>query len=175
MPPDLPAAPLPPWKSELDAIIGARHGGAGATLIQRLRELDQRYPNVAEINFQLAWTCEILDRTREAVAYYEKALTLGLTPNDHAAALLGLGASLRTIGESARAVETLRTARTLFPDNHEFGVFLALALHDTKQHAEAMQLLLHLLTETSDDPGIVAHQRAIRFHAAQLSGHPGAA
>jgi tetratricopeptide (TPR) repeat protein len=173
MPPDPSAVPLPPWKSELDAIIGARHGGAGATLVQRLRELDQRYPNVPEINFQLAWTCEILERAREAVAYYEKALTLGLTPNDHAAALLGLGSSLRTIGEPARAVDTLRTARTLFPDNHEFGVFLALALHDLKQHAEAMQLLLHLLTETSDDPGIVAHQRAIRFQAGQLKGNTG--
>ncbi|OQB96734.1 MAG: hypothetical protein BWX86_00609 [Verrucomicrobia bacterium ADurb.Bin122] len=36
-----------------------------------------------------------------------------------------------------------------------------------------MQLLLHLLTETSDDPGIVAHQRAIRFQAGQLKGNTG--
>lgn len=157
------------WKHELDAIVGARHGGAGAALLTRLRELDQRQPNIAEINFQLGWTCEILERTREAAAYYDKAIMLGLTPNEHSAALLGLGNSLRDLGETARAVEILQTARTLFPDNREFDVFLALALRDLRHHDEALQLLLQLVVETSNDPGIAAHQRAIRYHARRLA------
>ena len=39
---------------------------------------------------------------------------------------------------------------------------------DVGRHAEAMQTVLTTLIETADDVGIAAHQRTIRFHAAQL-------
>ena len=43
-----------------------------------------------------------------------------------------------------------------------------MTLHNLGRHAEALQLVLTTLIETADDVGIAAHQRTIRFHAAQL-------
>lgn len=43
-----------PWKDELDAIVGARAYGQSEEILPRLRKLDARHPNVAEINYQLA-------------------------------------------------------------------------------------------------------------------------
>ncbi|MBW7895003.1 MAG: tetratricopeptide repeat protein, partial [Opitutaceae bacterium] len=110
---------LPAWKDELDAIIGARHGGQVKQVLQRLQELDRRFPNVAEINYQLAWTCDVLGRGTEALPYYEKAVALGLPANELAGALLGLGSTLRNLGQFERSAEVLRSGQAQFPDNRE--------------------------------------------------------
>lgn len=156
------------WKSELDAIVGARHGGQVADVLDRLKSLDARHSNIAEIHYQLAWTCDVLGREAEAVPYYEKAIALGLPPNELAGALVGLGSSLRTLGHAERAVTVLRSGRAQFPDHREFDAFLALALHDTGAHAEAMKLLLECLCDTAEDPGLTAYQRALRHAASRL-------
>lgn len=157
------------WKPELDAIVGARHGGRTDHLLDLLRKLDARYPNVAEINYQLAWTLETNGKPADALPFYEKAVTLGLLPNEHSNALIGLATSLRSLGNPARAAEVLRSGQLQFPDNREFDVFLALALHDLGEHAEALRLVLTTLADTAEDPGITAYQRAIRHAASQLS------
>lgn len=159
---------LPAWREALDVIIGARHGGQSGQILARLKELDASFPNVAEINYQLAWTCDTLGRQREGLAYYEKAIALGLPPNEWSGALLGLGSTLRCLGHYERSVEVLRSGQAQFPDNREFEVFLAMALHNLGQHAEAMELLLTTIADTADDPGLTAHQRAIRYYAGQL-------
>jgi len=156
------------WREELDIIVGARHGGQIDHVLGLLKKLDARFPNIAEINYQLAWTCDVLGDEAAALTHYEKAIALGLPENELAGALLGLGSTLRSLGQSARAVEVLRSALAQFPDNREFEVFLAMALHKLGQHPEAMKLLLTVIADTSDDPGLTAYQRAIRFHAAKL-------
>ena len=162
------AQPQPDWKPELDAIVGARHGGATAALLPRLRALELRYPNTPEILHQIAWNCEVLGRYRDAAAAYERAIALGLPPNELSAAFLGLGSALHCLGDYARAEQVLQQGRLQFPDQREFEVFLAMTLHNLGRHAEALQLVLTTLIETADDVGIAAHQRTIRFHAAQL-------
>ncbi len=157
------------WKPELDAIVGARHGGRTDHLLDLLRKLDARYPNVAEINYQLAWTLESNGKPADALPFYEKAVTLGLLPNEHSNALIGLAITLRSIGNPTRAAEVLRSGQLQFPDNREFDVFLALALHDLGEHAEALRLALTTLADTAEDPGITAYQRAIRHAAGQLN------
>ncbi len=157
-----------PWKPELDAIIGARHGGQVEHVLGLLQKLAARFPNVPEIAYQLAWTSDILGREAEAVPHYECAIALGLAPNELAGALLGLGSTLRHTGQLARSAEVLRSGRAQFPDNREFDVFLALTLHALGQHDEATKLLLLTLADTSEDPGITTYQRAIRFQANRL-------
>jgi len=158
----------PAWREELDAITGARHGGQVAPVLGLLKQLDARHPNVAEINYQLAWTCDVLGREAEALPYYEKAIALGLPANELSGALLGLGSTLRCLGQLDRSVEVLRSGLAQFPDNREFDVFLALALHQAGQHTEATRLLLTVIADTSDDPGLTAYQRAIRHYAGKL-------
>ena len=70
---------------------------------------------------------------------------------------------------AAGEASVLRGGQLQFPDNPEFAVFLALALHDLGQHAEAMKLLLTTIADTADDPGLTAYQRAIRHEASKLA------
>ncbi|HEX2101759.1 MAG TPA: tetratricopeptide repeat protein, partial [Candidatus Synoicihabitans sp.] len=144
---------LLPWKPELDAIVGARHGGQVEGVFARLQALDARHPNVAQIAYQLAWTCDVLGRSAEALPYYEKAVALGLPPNELSGALLGLGSTLRCLGHYERAAAVLESAQRQFPNQREFDVFLAMTRHNQGRHAEAMQLLLTLLADTSEDVG----------------------
>lgn len=159
---------LPAWKEELDAIVGARAHGQLQEVLPRLQQLDTRHPNVAEIAYQIAWTCDILGRETDALPYYEKAVALGLPDNELAGALLGLGSTLRHLGQFERSVAVLRSAQLQFPDNREFDAFLALTLHADGKPGEALRVALGTLCDTTEDQGIRAYQRAIRHAAGQL-------
>jgi hypothetical protein len=110
----------------------------------------------------------VLGRAAEAVPYYEKAIALGLPPNEMSGALIGLGSTLRATGQLARSAEILRSGQVQFPDNPEFAAFLALTLHASGQHADALRLALDTLCDTTEDPGLTAYQRAIRHAASRL-------
>ncbi|HEY8993639.1 MAG TPA: tetratricopeptide repeat protein [Lacunisphaera sp.] len=159
---------LPAWKEELDAIVGARAHGQLKEVLPRLQQLDARHPNVAEIAYQLAWTCDVLGREADALPYYEKAVALGLPDNELAGALLGLGSTLRHLGQFERSASVLRSAQLQFPDNREFDAFLALTLHADGKTGEALRLALNALCDTSEDQGIRAYQRAIRHAVSKL-------
>lgn len=156
------------WKSELDAIVGARHGGAGEALLARLLDLDRRHPNVPEILYQLAWSLDSQGKADEALPRYEKAVALGLSPNEHAGALLGIGTCHLLSKDAAKAAEIFEAARSQFPENREFEAFLALARFAEGRQAEALEILLVVLAETSEDPGIVSAQRTLRHLATRL-------
>jgi tetratricopeptide (TPR) repeat protein len=160
---------LPAWKPALDAITGARHGGQVETVLDQLKALDAAYPHVGEINYQIAWTLETLDRESQALPYYEHAIALGLPPNELSGALIGLGSTLRNIGELDRASATLESGQRQFPDQPEFDAFLALVRHDQGHHAEALKLALSTLLDTTEDPGITAYQRTLRFYVNGLT------
>lgn len=159
------------WKPELDAILGARHGGQIEHVLPALRVLDARYARVAEIAFQLGYTLELAGRAAEAVGHYERALALGLGPAEHLNALVGLGNALRLAGQPERAVELLARAELQFPDAREVTAYRALALRDAGQAAAAVQTLLELVVELgNEDLGLAAHQRALRHHARTVAG-----
>ena len=153
---------LPEWKEELAAIVGARAHGQSEELFPRLQKLDRTHPNIAEINYQLGWTCDVLGRGKEALPYYEKAVALGLPPNELSGALIGLGTTLRELGQFDRSAEVLSSGNAQFPGNREFDVFLALTRHAQGQHTAALQLLIDTLCATTEDPGLTAYQRAFR-------------
>tara|TARA_R110002167_G_scaffold266738_2_gene473514 strand:+ start:14 stop:706 length:693 start_codon:yes stop_codon:yes gene_type:complete len=161
-------ASLPAWKPSLDAITGARHGGQVATVLDQLKALDRNHPHVGEINYQIAWTLDSLDRENEALPYYERAISLGLPPNELSGALIGLGSTLRNVGELERAAQTLESGRRQFPDQPEFDAFLALVRHDQGRHTEALSLALTTLIDTTEDPGLTAYQRSLRHYVGAL-------
>ncbi len=158
----------PVWKEELDAIVGARAHGQSEEIFPRLQQLDRRHPNIAEINFQLAWTCDVLGRSAEGLPYYEKAIALGLAPNELSGALIGLGSTLLALGQLDRSAEVLLSGRAQFPGNREFDAFLALTLHAQGRPGEALRLLIDALCDTTEDPGLHAYQRAIRHAASKF-------
>ena len=161
-------ADRPPWKEELDAIVGARAHGQLEEIFPRLQQLDRRYPNIPEINYQLAWTCDVLGQSAEALPYYEKAVALGLAPNELSGALVGLGSTLRVLGQLDRSADVLTSGRAQFPENREFDAFLALTRHAQGRHGDSLRLLIDALCDTTEDPGLLAYQRAIRHAASKL-------
>ncbi len=161
--------PEPAWVEALNAVTGARHGGQTDTIIDQLSALDRRFPNVGEIRFQLAWSLESEGREAEALPHYQQAIALGLPPNEQSGALIGLATCQRAAGRFDEAAATLESGQSQFPDQPEFDAYLALVRHDQGRHAEALRLALTTLLDTSDDPGITAHQRNLRHFVNQLA------
>jgi Flp pilus assembly protein TadD len=151
------------WKTELDAIVGARHGGKTDHLLAALKSLDTRHPNTPEIAAEIAFTCVSRGDETGALEAYDRALALGLpSPAEQANALAGRAACLMRIGRSAEAASGLERARAQFPENAEFAAYLAVALKRAGRADEAAALLLDTLLDLSDDVGPTAHQRALR-------------
>ncbi|MFJ6696440.1 tetratricopeptide repeat protein [Streptomyces sp. NPDC091272] len=135
---------------------------------QRLLALGERFPEDAEIAYQSAWAHDRLGLEAQAVPFYEKALAGELSATDRRGALLGLGSTYRVLGRYEEAVRTLRTGRDEFPADGALRTFLAMALYNVGQAHEGMQLLLHLLAETSEDAGVRQYRAAIGYYAKDL-------
>ncbi|WP_339804255.1 tetratricopeptide repeat protein [Paenibacillus sp. FSL R5-0744] len=133
-----------------------------------LLELYEQNSNDAELLYQLAWTHDVLGLEREAIPYYEKSLTLGLSSEQRVGALLGLGSTYRTLGEYENSKAILEQAIHEYPENKEFPVFLAMTLHNLGDHSLAMGMLLKLLAETSADEGIRSYSKAISYYSDKL-------
>ena len=67
-----------------------------------LMDLAKQNPVDAVIQYQCAWSLDILGHEVKAVPYYEAALKLGLPEEDAKGAYLGLGSTYRTIGKMKR-------------------------------------------------------------------------
>ena len=152
------------WKTELDAIVGARHGGRTDHVLPALKALDARFPHTPEIAAELAFTLVSRGDDAGALQAYERALALGLpSPAEQANALAGRAACQLRLGHAAEAVSGLELARAQFPENAEFAAYLAVALARAGRADEAAALLLDTLLDLADDVGLSAHQRALRF------------
>ena len=64
-----------------------------------LVDLAEICSNNAQVNYQCAWSFDVLGEEAKAVPYYEKAISLGLEDENLEGALLGLGSTYRTLGE----------------------------------------------------------------------------
>ena len=135
---------------------------------QLLLELHSEFPEDPQVNYQCAWIHDLLGLEKEAIPFYEKAIQTGLSNEDLKSALLGMGSTYRCIGEYQKSIETFQQARTLFPDSHEFNVFLGMAYYNIGNYSKAMEILLNSLADTSRDEGILRYQRAIRFYSDKL-------
>jgi predicted Zn-dependent protease len=140
-----------------------------------LLELAAAYPDEAEITYQAAIVHDNLGLERESIPFYIKTLAQGLSGLDTATkltkrerAFLGLGSTYRGLGEYQLAEETLRQGLREFPQSRALQVFLALALYNTQQHKEAMELLLTNLMETTSDETLQYYKRGVLFYASHL-------
>jgi len=77
-----------------------------------------------------------------AIAEYERALALGLPPDQRYQALLGLGGALRGVGRHQEAVHVFRAAIGEFPEMAALHIHLALAQHANGEGRQALVTLL---------------------------------
>ncbi|MDG4861217.1 tetratricopeptide repeat protein [Streptomyces sp. T-3] len=155
-----------------DRLAGAvrlREAGRREEARELLVALDEEFPDDPEVAYQTAWVHDTLGLEAEAVPYYRRAVDVpGLSAEDRAGALLGLGSTYRVLGQYPQAVETLTAAVAEFPDDGALRTFLAMSLYNTGRTHDAMELLLKLLAATSSDPGIAAYRAAIEHYATDL-------
>lgn len=159
-----------PKKDELLAdAVRLRTDGRPEEARERLLALTAKFPEDAEVAYQTAWTHDALGLEAEAVAYYERSLSVGkLGEEDRRGALVGLGSTYRVLGRYGQAVETLRGGVAEFPEDGALRTFLAMALYNTGEHHEAMDILLRLIASTSQDPSVRQYRPAIEHYAAGL-------
>lgn len=134
-----------------------------------LIDLVQNFPNNASLNYQCAWSFDVLGEETKAVPYYEKAIELGLPSKELEGALIGLGSTYRTIGEYKKSKETFLKGLKLFPDNHAIKVFYSMTLYNLEEYQQAMEVLLLCLVNTTSDDEIRNCEKAIRFYADKLN------
>lgn len=131
-------------------------------------ELVAMLPGDAELQYEAACVHDQLGREAEAVPFYEAALVLGLPEESLRGAYLGLGSTLRTLGQYRQAEATLRAGLARFPDAAELKTFLAMTLHNLGQSRQAVELLLTVVADTSSDAHVAAYREAIRFYARDI-------
>ena len=102
-----------------------------------------------------------------AIPLYRRAIAKGLSKENLHTALIGLGSSLRTVGETQSALRTLRRARKLFPRDAAITLFIALAHADARQERFALRQLADCLLNESSSPRLTPYRRVLarKFHA----------
>lgn len=155
-------------KKELERAIEFRknknYKESNATLIK----LVQEYPEDASINYQCAWSFDLLGEESTAVSYYEKAIELGLPSTELEGALLGLGSTYRTLGEYEKSKMVFLKGTALFPENRAIPTFYSMTLYNLNEHSKAMELLLKCLIDTTTDVEILNYKKAIDFYSSRL-------
>lgn len=133
-----------------------------------LLELLQVNANDPYLNYQVAWSFDILEKEAEAIYYYETAIENGLSGSDLEGAYFGLGSTYRTLGHYSLAEKMLAKGINEFPENNALKVFYAMVLYNLEQYSQGMGILLSLLSTTSCDEDIREYKKAIMFYADKL-------
>lgn len=126
-----------------------------------LLELLYNYPDDAEIYYQTGIAHDNSGMGRQAIPFYVRALELGLSGPDLERCLMGLGSTYRYWGDYEKAVNTLRRGAREFPENRAIQVFLAMALYNSQNYKESVELLVTNLMETTSDEKLHYFKRGI--------------
>lgn len=133
-----------------------------------LQQLIEEFPKDAYINYQYAWSFDVLGEELKAAPFYERAISLGLPEKEQEGAFIGLGSTYRTLGEYEKSLKTLEQGLERFPHNRAMQVFLAMTLYNLEEHQQAMELLLKNVIDTTSDENIQKYKKAIEFYSDKL-------
>lgn len=155
--------------SWLDRVQAARKEGSFAKAMAVLEEELRARPEDPQVHYQIAWTHDALGKERDAVSAYERAIDLGLSGEDLQSAYVGLGSTLRCLGEYEKSLAVLDRGLGVFPDYRALRVFRALTLFNLGRAEESVGVLVRELAATSSDASIRDYQRALVFYSDKLS------
>lgn len=155
-------------EKELDRAIALRKNGNYKESNELIIKLVKEFPDNASINYQCAWSFDLLGEEAKAVPFYENGIKIGLPSMEMEGALLGLGSTYRTLGEYEKSKSTLLKGIELFPNNKAIRTFYSMTLYNLNEHSKAMELLLKCLIETTKDAEIISYKKAIDFYSDKL-------
>ncbi len=90
----------------------------------------------------------------------------GCFPDDQArGAQLGLGSTYRALGEYQHAGETPSVGLLRFPGANDLKVLLAMVCYNQEKSGAAVETLLQVIAQTSDDNYVSQYRNAISLYA----------
>lgn len=135
---------------------------------ERLLSLLEHYPDHPLVLFEVGGSYDLMGEEEMAIPYYRRAIEAGLDGDDLQECLVCLGSSLRVVGESDEAVEILEQAVDEFPERNSGRAFLALAYYSNGDYQEAVETLLGLLIDTSNDADIESFADTLSYYKDNL-------
>lgn len=135
---------------------------------EMLLELLEQHPRNPSVLYEVGGSYDVLGEEKDAIPYYQQAIKAGLDGDDLQECLVCLGSSQRYVGHFEEAVETLAKVVKQFPDDNSGKVFLALAYYSDGREDEAVQLLLDLLLQTTNDENILAYADTLDYYKDNL-------
>lgn len=155
-------------EKELERAIELRREGRLKESSKILINLANEYPDNSIIHYQCAWSFDAQGLEKEAVPYYEKAISLGLPDEYLQEAFLGLGSTYRTLGEYEKSKEVFEKGMVKFTENRALKVFYSMTLYNLREYSKAMEILLTNLAHTSLDENVKRYRKAIDFYSDKL-------
>ncbi|WP_420828193.1 tetratricopeptide repeat protein [Cytobacillus citreus] len=153
---------------KLNRSIELRKEGKQVESNKLLVELVKEFPMDAIVNYQCAWSYDLLGEESKAVPYYEAAIELGLSGQALEGAFIGLGSTYRTLGEYEKSKQVFQKGINQFPNNQALQVFYSMTLYNLDEHQNAMQILLKCLLDNTQDEEILNYKTAINFYSDKL-------
>lgn len=152
----------------LDKAVALRNEGRFKESNDIILALVEENPEDAYINYQCAWSFDVLGEEAKAIPYYEKSIALGLEGEDLEGSFLGLGSTYRTLGEYEKSFSVLKKGVEMFPENKAISTFYAMTLYNLEKYDESIKILLLNLSKTSIDKNVERYSKAIEFYADKL-------
>lgn len=135
---------------------------------QLLKELALQHPNHSKVQYECAWSYDILAKEEKAIIFYLQALELGLPDEEAVNAYAQLGSLYRLSDKLVEAEKLLMEGMRKFWHVGLLKVYYAFTLYDQGKTGEAMRWMTQALLDASADPEIVSNQRAIRYLGSNL-------
>jgi len=154
--------------SPTEQVLSLRRAGKHEEACALAVALVAQSPEDTELQYQAACVHDFLGREASAVPFYLAAISGGLSAEHLRSAYLGLGSTYRALGQYAQAEHTLREGLVQFPDAAELKAFLAMALHNLGKSKQAIELLLTVLAQSSNEVHIQGLREAILFYAQDI-------
>ncbi len=155
-------------QNELQRAIDLRKLGELEQSNKILIQLVQKCPSEAFINYQCAWSFDVLGEESKAVPFYENAINLGLAGKDLEGAIVGLGSTYRTLGQYEKSRNVFLKGSELFPANKAIQVFYSMTLYNLNEHNKVMEIMLKCIADSTTDQDISNYKRAIHFYSDKL-------
>lgn len=153
------------WEQQVAALWERFDALSREQAVAAMRELADGYPGSdGRAAFELAGMYDSHGFEHEAEREYERALELGLAPEQHAQLAVQYGSTLRNTGRIDDAIAVLEAAPTHPSTGASPRVFLALALHSAGRHDEAMRVIVEAI-----EPTLPRYNRSVRAYAAALT------
>lgn len=149
------------FNEQLEAFWNSAEGQSPQSLRDELEQLlAQRPAEDAAVLFERASLHDYLGEEAKAVGPYRAAMAAGLDPEKLDEARIQLASTLRNLGEVSQALELLEMIGVQSHVYRDAQAFLALTLHDTGEHGQALRMALQALAPTLRIYGRPVHNYA---------------